>query len=260
MAAVELAHVTVRSEDGAVLVDDTTLEISPSERWVVLGANGAGKSTLAAVVGAQRLPSSGVAHVLGHELGRTDMRTLRKRIGYSARLLLEGFRPSVTALEVVAAGRNAALETWWHDYTDADWTKAAELLGAAGVPDPHRPLDRLSEGERQRVMLARLLVADPELLVLDEPSAGLDFGGREALIRQLSQISRDAKALPIVLVTHHLEEIPPQFTHALLIKQGSVLASGCAEDVLTDEALSECFAMPIRAERRPDGRWQGWAV
>jgi iron complex transport system ATP-binding protein len=259
MAAVALDGVTVRSEDGAVLVDDVTLKIAPAERWAVLGANGAGKSTLAAVIAAQRLPSSGIATVLGHELGRTDLRTLRKRIGYSARLLLEGLRQDVTALEVVAAGRNAALETWWHDYTEDDWTKAAELLDAAGVPDPRRALNRLSEGERQRVMLARLLVADPELLVLDEPSAGLDFGGREALIRQLDQISRDSTDLPIVLVTHHLEEIPHTFTHALLVKNCDVIASGDVNSVLTDEHLSECFGLPVRAECRPGGRWQGWA-
>ena len=259
MAVVSLDALTVRSEDGAVLVNEVTWKIAGSERWVVLGANGAGKSTLAAVVAAHRLPSAGIARVLGHELGRVDLRALRKRIGYSARLLLEGLRPSLSALDAVASGRHAALETWWHDYSDDDWARATELLEAAGVPDPGRPLERLSEGERQRVMLARLLVAEPELLVLDEPSAGLDFGGREALVRQLAQVSRDAAEVPIVLVTHHLEEIPPTFTHALLLKDGAVVAAGETGDVLTAELLSECFGLRVSAEQR-DGRWRGWVA
>lgn len=250
---------SVRSEDGQVLVDSVAWSVSTGERWVVLGSNGAGKSTLAAVVAAQRLPSSGIACVLGHELGRVDLRLLRTRIGYAARRLLDGLRPSVSALDAVVSGRHAALETWWHEYTDADRAKAADLLTTAGVPDAHRRLDRLSEGERQRVMLARLLVADPELLVLDEPSAGLDFGGRESLVEQLNQIALGRPVLPMVLVTHHLEEIPPAFTHALLLRDGQVVGAGEIGDVLTDDQLSDCFGLAVRAESR-DGRWRGWAV
>lgn len=258
VGSVTLDSVTVRAEDTSVLLDRVSWRVQPGERWVVLGPNGAGKSTLAAVVAAQRLPSSGSAHVLGAEIGKVDLRSLRTRIGYSARLLLEGLRPSVTALDAVASGRYAALETWWHEYTDVDWQRGTALLHAAGVPDPHRPLAQLSEGERQRVMLARLLMGDPELLVLDEPNAGLDFGGREALVRQLSDISRQLSEAPIVLVTHHLEEIPPTFSHCLLLREGTIVAAGPIGDVLVPATLSDCFGLQVQVEF--DGRrWRGWA-
>ena len=255
----------VRLEDVAVLHDgvpalaDVDWRVEQGQHWVVIGPNGSGKTTLLQIIGAHRHPSRGRAWVLGQLLGRTDVRELRKRIGYSGASLGRSLRPQLTAVEVVATARHAALEPWWHEYTDDDWRNARDWLERTGCgPLADRTVGTLSEGERQRVLLARTFMAAPGLVVLDEPAAGLDAAGRELLVAQLAGLAEPAaESPPMVLVTHHTEEIPPGFTHALLLRGGRVLAAGPLEDTLNGQSLSDCIGLDLELERR-GGRWFSW--
>jgi iron complex transport system ATP-binding protein len=230
-------------------------QVAPGERWVVLGANGSGKTSLLRMAYGFVFPSTGRVSVLGHTLGRVDLRALRQRIGFASGALTSMLRPALTAEEVVMTAKHAALESYWHTYEDADRVRAGVLLERMGCAHLiGRPVATASDGERQRIQLARTLMVDPELLLLDEPTAGLDLGGREALVGRLSDLARDASGPPTVLVTHHVEEVPPGFGHALLLRSGRVLASGPIEEVLTADHLSECFGLPVILERRGD-RW-----
>ncbi len=251
--------------DGRAIVDGVDWEVQAGERWVVLGPNGSGKSTLLQVAGARLWPTEGSVEVLGERLGRVDMRELRARVAFVSSSLIRQLRPELTALEVVVTGRDGALEPWWHPYTDDDWSQAAALLARGtqtakglSVADTigERLLGVLSEGERQRVLLARALMGRPELLLLDEPAAGLDLGARERLVAGMGVLAADAAVAPLVLVTHHAEEIPPGFTHAALLRRGRMVASGPLDQVLTSEQVSDCFEVPVTVGRR-SGRW--WA-
>jgi iron complex transport system ATP-binding protein len=242
---------------GRPILDDVTWRVEVDQRWVVLGPNGSGKTTVVRIAGLLVRPSSGRVRVLGQEVGRTDVRRLRPRIGLASQALADGLRPDLTALDVVLTGRHAALAPWWHRYEEADRALAASRLERLGVgPLSARAFGTLSSGERQRVQLARTLMAEPELLLLDEPTAGLDLAGREDLVRRLDSLAADPTTPPTVLVTHHVEEIPPSFTHVLLLREGRVLAAGPLPVTLTAEALSSCFGLPLAVERR-NGRW--WA-
>lgn len=232
--------------------------IAPCDRWVVLGANGSGKSTLIRVAALYRHPSTGTVDVLGERLGRTDVRTLRRRIGLAAASLADELRPSLTAREVVMTARYAALEPWWHSYTEHDRQRADDLLhqlGCGAMTD--RRFGTLSSGERQRVLLARTLMSEPGLVLLDEPTAGLDLHGRETLVAGLGRLAADPTNPPTVLVTHHVEEIPADFTHVLMLAAGQPVACGPIESTLTESSLSACFGGPLRLERR-HGRWWAW--
>lgn len=254
----DLEHVAVRRNDTTML-DDVTWQVDAGQRWVVLGHNGSGKTTLLRVASLYLHPTSGSVRVLGQELGRTDVRTLRARIGVASQALADQLRPDLSAADVVVTGRHGALEPWWHTYTDADRAKARTELARLGVEEfADRRFGSLSTGERQRVQLARTLMADPELLLLDEPAAGLDLGGREDLTNRLADLAADPSAPPIVLVTHHTEDIPDHFSHVMLLSGGHVVDAGPIDDVLTATALSECFGLPLRLERR-DGRWLAWS-
>ena len=241
--------------------------VGPGERWVVLGANGSGKTSLLRLAGGWLFPTAGTVDVLGHRLGRVDVRTLRRRLGYASGALASMLRPSVTGLEVVMAAKHAALETWWHTYDDADRARARELLGRMGCGHlADRSVSTASDGERQRIQLARTLMGTPDLLLLDEPTAGLDLGGREALVARLADLAADPEAPATVLVTHHTEEIPPGFTHALLLRAGRVLAAGPLDETVTAGALSACFDTTVTLERRagrfiafatPEPTWNG---
>lgn len=230
-------------------------EVRRGDRWIVLGANGSGKTTLMRIASLYLHPSSGELEVLGAVLGRVDVRRHRARIGIVSAGFAELLRADITALDIVLSAKNAALETWWHDYGDADRDRALGLLERFGCSAlAEHALSTLSSGERQRVQLARSMMSEPGLLLLDEPNAGLDLGGREELIGRLSDLARDPETPPVVLVTHHVEEIPPGFTHVLLLQAGSILASGPLSATLDSDSLSACFGLPLEVENRA-GRW-----
>ena len=229
--------------------------IDPGQHWVVLGPNGSGKSTLLRIAGLHLHPTEGTVRVLGETLGRTDVRRLRRRIGYASASLADSFRPGITAGDVVMTALHGALEPWWHDYTDDDRDRARALLGRIGCGDRAcHAFGTLSSGERQRVLLARTLMVEPDLLLLDEPTAGLDLGGREELVAALADLAADPDTPPMVQVTHHVEEIPPGFTHALLMESGRVVDAGPLPSVVTEQALSCCYSLDLRLTQVA-GRW-----
>jgi iron complex transport system ATP-binding protein len=259
--AVRLDRVTV-VRNGTALLDEISWEVRRGERWVLLGPNGSGKTTLLRVVGSALWPTRGVVEILGERLGRVDMRVLRQRIAVVSAAVSRSLRPAQPALEVVLTGRYAALETWWNEYTDDDRAEAERLLrqaGFGGESFDQRPFGLLSEGERQQVLLARALMGRPELLLMDEPAAGLDLGARERLVRRLSRLADDPATPPMILVTHHAEEIPPGVTHAALLRGGKLVAAGPADTVLTGGAVSAAFDMEVVVERR-GGRWSARAL
>ncbi len=215
----------------------------------MLGPNGAGKTTLLRIAALYQHPTSGTVDVLGQRLGRCDVRTLRERIAFSSPALAARLEPSMTAAQVVMTARYAALAPWWHQYTDADQARAVALLERfrCGRLAEHK-LPTLSAGERQRVLLARTLMTDPGIVLFDEPTAGLDVGGREELVADLTEWALDPARPPLVLVTHHLEEIPPGFTHALVMANGQIAASGKLNETVTSKILSEAFSLPLNVE------------
>jgi iron complex transport system ATP-binding protein len=258
---VRLEHVRV-VRNGTALLDDVSWEVGAGERWALLGPNGSGKTTLLTVVGSALWPTSGTVEILGERLGRVDMRALRRRIAVVSASVSRTLRPELPALDVVLTGRFAALETWWDEYTDADRDRAAALLAEAGFGAPgfaERPFGLLSEGERQQVLLARALMSSPELLLMDEPAAGLDLGARERLLGRLAALAGDPSVPPLVLVTHHLEEIPPGVTHAALMQGARLVAAGPVEEVLVGATVSDAFGVSVTVERH-GGRWSARAV
>ena len=246
--------------DERVILAPMDWRVEADERWLVLGANGSGKTTLVRIAAMYEHPSSGEVTVLGERLGRTDVRVLRRRIGYSSAAIAAQIRPELTCVDVVMTAKFAALEPWWHRYDDVDRSRAIACLDRMRVARfADRSLGTLSSGEQQRVLLARALMTDPGLLLLDEPSARLDLGGREQLVAALAELTTDADAAPLVLVTHHLDEVPEGMTHVLMLRHGQVVARGPIETTLTSAALSDCFEMALQLERRRDGRWSAWA-
>ena len=240
---------------GAPIVSKVSWDVAEGERWVVLGANGAGKTTILALAATLIHPTRGTVEVLDELLGRTDVFELRPRIGLASAALAERIPPGERVSDVVVTAAYAVTGRWREGYEGGDHARAAQLLeqlGVGGFGD--RTFGTLSEGERKRVQVARALMTDPELLLLDEPAAGLDLGGREDLVRRLGEIAADDEAPTTVLVTHHVEEIPVGFTHALLLRSGAVVARGEIDDVLTAALLGETFGLPLTVERR-DGRW-----
>lgn len=237
---------TVRRGD-RLLLDDVSWSVSEGERWVVIGPNGAGKTTLLSILAGRMFPTRGLIEVLGEELGATDMAELRTRIGWASSGELIDLPPGESVANVVMTGAQAVAGRWIEQYDPADERRRDELLAAWNL---HHLADRtfgtLSEGERKRCLIARSLMADPELLLLDEPGAGLDLAGREDLVERLERLAADPAAPGLVLITHHVEEIPPGFTHALIIAEGRVVASGPLGSVLTSESLTSAFSFPIR--------------
>ena len=251
---VHFKAVSVR-RGAATLLDAVDWVVEEDERWVVLGPNGAGKTTLLQVAAAQIHPTSGVAGILGEVLGTVDVFELRPRIGLTSAALAERIPRAERVHDVVVSASYGVLGRWREHYDDLDHVRAEELLtevGAGRLTD--RTFGTLSEGERKRVQIARALMTDPELLLLDEPAAGLDLGGREDLVSTLSVLAMDLMSPATVLVSHHVEEIPPGFTHAMLLREGKVVAAGPMEHVLTEEIVSVTFGMPMTL-RHEDGRW-----
>jgi iron complex transport system ATP-binding protein len=257
-AALELRAVSV-VRDGRALLADVSWRVEPDQRWVVLGHNGSGKTTLLRVASCYLHPTSGIVDVLGQRLGRVDVRQLRTRIGLTSAALADQLRPTLAVLDVVMTAKHAALEPWWNTYSDDDRAAARANLARLGVEAlAERTFGTLSSGERQRVLVARTLMIDPGIVLLDEPNAGLDLGGREELVAALSALARDPAAPPVVLVTHHVDEIPPGFSHVLLLREGRILAAGAIDATLTAESLSATFDVPLCLERRR-GRFSAFA-
>ncbi len=246
--------------DGATLIDRLDWDVAEGERWVVLGPNGAGKTTLLQLASANLHPSRGTAAVLGETLGAVDVFELRPRIGLSSAALAERLPARETVRDVVLTASYAVVGRWREAYEQMDAARADELLAALGVAQlAERRFGTLSEGERKRVQIARALMTDPELMLLDEPAAGLDLGGREDLVRRLGRIAADEDAPALVLVTHHVEEIPPGFTHVLLMREGKVVAAGPIASTLTAAALAETFGLALELGRSGE-RWAARAV
>lgn len=245
---------------GRHLLDGVGLTVQPDERWVVLGANGSGKTSLVRIASLALHPSRGTVEVLGQRLGSVDVRALRPRIGLASAALAEQLRPTLSALEVVVTARHGALEPWWHTYTDDDREAAQVCLERLDVGHlAARTFGTLSSGGRQRVLVARAVLEEVGILLLDEPTAGLDLGAREALVGALGRLAVDAAAPPFVFVTHHVEEIPPGTTSALVLRAGRVLAAGEIGTTLTAPVLSEAFGLPLALTHRA-GRWSATAA
>ena len=249
-----LTDVSVRRA-GRTILGPIDWAVADGERWVVFGPNGSGKTTLVQIASTYLWPTTGSVEVLGETIGRVDARELRRRVGYAGAGLEAAIDPGLTALDVVVTARHAALGPWWHRFDDADWARARDLLdeiGAGGLHD--HPFVTLSTGEKRRVQIARALMPDPDLLILDEPGSSLDLGARETLVRDLASLAARPSPRGLVLVTHHVEEIPPGFGHALVLGEGLAVAAGPIDSTLASPALGRAFGLPIAIERR-NGRF-----
>jgi iron complex transport system ATP-binding protein len=236
------------------------LYIGERDRLALIGRNGAGKTTLLQVASGRMHPTGGTADLLGSRLGRVDVFELRPRIGLSSASLADRIPAGETVRDVVLTAAYGVTGRWREAYEELDESRATDLLTAFGVAHlSDRTFGTLSEGERKRVQIARSLMTDPELLLLDEPAAGLDLGGREELVAALAELAGDHKSPVLVLVTHHVEEIPPGFTHLLLLREGKAFAAGPIDEVLTAETLSGAFDLPLVVEHA-DGRWSARAA
>ena len=255
--SVEQASVTRSGKD---LIREVDWQVELDERWVLLGPNGAGKTTLLSLVSGRLHPSRGTVHVLGERLGRVDVFELRSRIGLASVAVHDRIPGEETVLNVVVTAAWSVVGRFRESYDPLDTSRATSLLEQFGVGElATRRYGTLSEGERKRVQIARALMTDPELLLLDEPAAGLDLGGREDLVRRLAALAADPDAPAMVLVTHHVEEIPPGFTHALLMREGAVVAAGPLRDTMTSDNLSKAFDLPLRVDHA-DGRFTARAT
>lgn len=256
---VSLENVTV-IKDGNRLIHNVSWTIGEGERWILFGANGSGKTTLLEVVSSYLFPTKGSVSLFGQRLGAADVRLLRPRIGYVGPAPTQYVRSHYSSLNIVITGLHASfVDTRWHTYEDADWDRAAECLEtlhAGHLAD--REFATMSEGERKRVLIARSLMAAPDLLLLDEPGSGLDLGARERLVDSLRSLAASPDSPPIVLVTHHVEEIPPGFDQILVMAGGKAVKSGKLDDVLTPDTLQQTFGLPLEVERNHD-RWRAWA-
>nr|WP_319455536.1 MULTISPECIES: ABC transporter ATP-binding protein [unclassified Mycobacterium] len=251
---IDFAKVSLR-RGGKTLVGPVTWAVELDERWVVVGPNGAGKTSLLRIAAATEHPSSGTAFVLGERLGKTDMSELRSRVGLSSSALSQRVPDGETVRDLVVSAGYAVLGRWREQYEDVDYEQAIDMLESVGAEHlAERTYGTLSEGERKRVLIARSMMTDPELLLLDEPAAGLDLGGREELVARLADLASDPDAPAMVLVTHHVEEIPQGFSHCLLLSEGVVVASGLLTDVLNSENLSRAFGQSIALDVI-DGRY-----
>jgi iron complex transport system ATP-binding protein len=251
---IDFARVTLR-RGGRTLVGPVTWAVELDERWVVIGPNGAGKTSLLRIAAAMEYPSSGTAFVLGERLGRADMAELRSRVGLSSSALSQRVPDDEVVRDLVVSAGYAVLGRWREKYDDVDYEQAVDMLESVGAEHlAERLYGTLSEGERKRVLIARSMMTDPELLLLDEPAAGLDLGGREELVARLEDLAADPDAPAMVLVTHHVEEVPRGFSHGLILSEGHVVASGLLTDVLTAENLSTAFGQSIALES-VDGRY-----
>lgn len=235
------------------LLNGVSWSVQDSERWVVLGPNGAGKSTMLSIAAARLHPTRGSVEILGETLGHVDVFDLRPRIGLTSAPLAEQIPAGETVFDTVVTAAWAVAGRWREQYDKADEDRAHQLLTDWDLQAlTQRRFGSLSSGEKKRVLIARALMTDPELLLLDEPAAGLDVAGREDLVERLDQLAASPVAPAVVMVTHHLEEVPPGFTHALLLRDGAVVAAGPVGEVMKPAALSETYGLPLKLVRVGD--------
>lgn len=240
---------------GNTILDSVTWTVDSADRWVVLGPNGAGKTTLLQVAAALIHPSSGMATILDETLGDVDVFELRTRIGFASSVMARKLPARETVLNVVLTASYSVTGRWNENYDDVDVRRAQRVLAEWKLDHlATRRFGQLSDGEQKRVQIARAVMTDPEIMLLDEPAASLDLGSREELLRLLSGYAEAKDAPGIVMVTHHVEEIPRGFGHALLIKEGGVVAAGPIDDVLTSKNLTNTFGIPLKLEHH-DGRY-----
>jgi iron complex transport system ATP-binding protein len=259
LATIALDGVSVM-RDGRSIVNNISLTVQEGQRWVILGANGCGKTTLLRVMALYLHPSTGTVHVRGERLGNMDVRKVRSRIAYSSASLAMELRPALVARDIVMTAKYGALEPWWHEYSNDDHKQAMQCLDRMGVAHfADRVFGSLSSGEQQRVLLARALMNDPIILLLDEPSARLDLGGREQLVSMLEEFAEAHPQLPTLLVTHHVDEIPRCSTHLLLMKDGQEVDSGPLSSTLTSQNISNTFGISLHVEQRNNGRYSVYA-
>jgi iron complex transport system ATP-binding protein len=255
-AVLRLSGVGIR-RDGRWILDAIDWTVRAGERWAIVGPNGSGKTTLLRVAATYLWPSRGVVEVLGARLGGVDARELRRRIGFVSAALPAEIDGGLAAADVVLSARHAALAPWWAAYTGEDEARATAALGRLGLGGlERRAFATLSSGERQRVLIARTLMTEPELVLLDEPAAGLDLGAREGLVARIEALAADPSIGAVALVTHHVEEIPAGFSHALVLADGRTIAAGPIAATLTGPILSEAYGLALRVET-VDGRF--WA-
>lgn len=245
----QLSNVTVRRASRNI-VDHVTWSINEGERWAILGPNGAGKTTLLQLAGARLVPTSGEVNVFGEKVGKTNLADLHPLIGFTSAAIDQRTPASERVLDAVRSAAYGLTASWHEAYDEEDDERAHELLSAMGVDHLwKRMFVTVSSGEKKRIGIARALMPNPELLLLDEPAAGLDLGGREELLSSLTTLAKDPASPAMVLVTHHVEEIPAGFTHVLLMRDGAVTAAGPIEQTLSEENLSACFGIDLTVEK-----------
>jgi iron complex transport system ATP-binding protein len=240
-----LANVEVVRE-GRTILGPLNWQIAEGQRWVILGPNGAGKTTLLQLLAALIHPTRGEVRILGERMGAVDVFELRPRIGFTSSAMVELLPPEEKVIDVVLTSAYAIAGRWNEDYDLWDESRAKALLTTFGVRElGERTFGTLSEGEKKRVQISRALMADPEVLLLDEPAAGLDLGGREDILQRITSYTSDENAPATIIVTHHIEEIPAGTTHALLLKDGQSRFAGPINEVLTEETINEVFGVHI---------------
>lgn len=228
--------------DSRAILDGITWDVDHTQRWVIMGPNGAGKTTLLSLLASLIHPTSGEVVVLDETVGKTDVFELRPRVGFASSEMARRIPPNESVLDAVVTASQAVTGRWRENYDDVDLRRAHRVLGEWNLEHmASRTIGTLSDGERKRVQIARSVMTDPELLLLDEPAGSLDVGGREDVIDLLNRFAAWEGAPAMVMVTHHLEEIPPAFTHALLLREGKIVASGPIHDTLTSGNVSETF-------------------
>ncbi|AJM77695.1 ABC transporter ATP-binding protein [Rathayibacter toxicus] len=228
------------------ILDRLSWDVAAEERWVILGPNGAGKTSIVQIAAAQNHPSSGTAQILAETLGRVDVFELRPRIGYASTAMARRLPAGESVLNVVMTAAYAVTGRWKEAYDQIDERRARRVLAEWKLDHlAERTFGTLSDGEQKRVQIARAIMTDPELLLLDEPAASLDLGAREELVQLLGGFAQDPASPAIIMVTHHVEEIPTGFTHALLLRDGSIVAAGPLRDSLTEANLTEAFGLDV---------------
>jgi iron complex transport system ATP-binding protein len=256
----ELSDLTV-VRGGNNILDSVSWSVQPSERWVILGPNGAGKTTLLQIASASIHPSSGTATILGETLGKVDVFELRPRVGFASTALGRRIPPNEAVLDAVMTAAYSVTGRWNEQYEDIDLRRAQRVLQEWKLDHLEgRLFGTLSDGEQKRVQIARAVMTDPELLLLDEPAASLDLGAREELLQLLGAYAASSSSPAMVMVTHHVEEIPPGFTHALLLADGKVAAAGPIAEIITGERLSEVFGLELVVSTSENGRYAARAA